>query len=983
MIRNHRFTIRAGFLLGLVFALAPGFAAQAGQLQTLHPSAQRINEPYTPAALPEPLQEREIEVFIRMEEPSVAEYAIQSMQKGQGRPDRSAQVLHARKLSDRHAELRKALKALGAKERAALRVGANGLRALVKVRDLPSLRALPGVVSVAPVERHTPDLSSSVPWIGAPAVWGLHGDGEGMRIAIIDTGIDYLHANFGGSGNPADYAANDKNVIEPGSFPTAKVIGGFDFAGPTYNAGDPANNTPMPDPDPLDGNGHGTHVAGIAAGLGVPGSIGPGVARGAQLYALKVFGDIGGSTSLTSDAIEWALDPNGDGSFEDAVDVINMSLGSSFGSPDDPSAIATQNAVDLGVVVVASAGNSGNVPYVTGAPAVAEGAISVANSLAGFVPALQVNSPADLAGLYEARESAIAVPLSLTGPRSGDLVVADPLNACTPLANAAAMAGKIALVQRGACTFSAKHLNVQAAGATAIVVFNNVAGPPIVMGGSPAGISIPGLMISLNDGTLLAGGIAAGNTVNVTLDAALRTTTPSGDTLSASSSRGPGHGGSRFKPDVSAPGSGITSALVGSGTGPLTISGTSMAAPHVAGLAALLRDIHPELDPPAIKALIQNSTVTANSGGLGTDTPYPLARQGTGVVRADRAAALSSYVAPGGLSFGRINPAHFGIRHVFARVHNMSHGGRLFEVTHVPGQTLPGVSVELLGPDHVYVPGGSSRFVILQLRMEPEEGPFDTASFNQTEVDGWFVFDDGTDQLRLGYLAAVDPASALKARRHGRDRLNLHNRGDSLGFAEGFTLAGRGGELLDRAPNAIQETGFRSNNIAGFDVIEIALATERPWETPSTLTVDIFLDVDRDGTDDVLLQAIDFSAYGGPIGQYITAQFDLTTGSGFLDWNVGGSDYNDAAMSLPFTLLSSGGLAPAAFDYTMVVTARDGSADVQRGSIDLAQEVVPEINNFGLPPDTDVTLGVSGAGEMLWLFRNNEARRQSDHVKLK
>ena len=99
---------------------------------------------------------------------------------------------------------------------------------------------------------------------------------------------------------------------------------------------------PQPDPDPLDGNGHGSHVAGTAAGIGVPGSVGPGVAPGAELYALKVFGDAGGTTDVTSLAIEWAMDPNGDGDMSDHLDVINMSLGSPFGEPDDPSAISTQ-----------------------------------------------------------------------------------------------------------------------------------------------------------------------------------------------------------------------------------------------------------------------------------------------------------------------------------------------------------------------------------------------------------------------------------------------------------------------------------------------------------------------------------------------------------------------------------------------------------------------------------------------------------------
>src|SRR5690606_4074715 len=143
-----------------------------------------------------------------------------------------------------------------------------------------------------------------------------------------------------------------------------------------YDASDPAKNVPEPDPNPIDGHGHGTHVAGTTAGteVTVDGevTVGSGVAPGAVLYAAKVFGDVAGSTAVTADAIEWALDPNGDGSMEGQADVINMSLGSPFGHPDDPTAIASHNATLVGTVVVASAGNEGNTAaYVTGSPAVA------------------------------------------------------------------------------------------------------------------------------------------------------------------------------------------------------------------------------------------------------------------------------------------------------------------------------------------------------------------------------------------------------------------------------------------------------------------------------------------------------------------------------------------------------------------------------------------------------------------------------------
>ncbi len=131
----------------------------------------------------------------------------------------------------------------------------------------------------------------------------------------------------------------------------------------------------------------------------------------AELYALRVFG-CEGSTDLTDQAIEWAMDPNGDGDLSDHLDVINMSLGSDFGSEYDTSAVAANNAAQAGVVVVASSGNAGDVYYVTGAPASARYAISVASSVdasavfSGFeVTANTAPSPLVPVGTYPASEA--------------------------------------------------------------------------------------------------------------------------------------------------------------------------------------------------------------------------------------------------------------------------------------------------------------------------------------------------------------------------------------------------------------------------------------------------------------------------------------------------------------------------------------------------------------------------------------------------
>lgn len=279
----------------------------------------------------------------------------------------------------------------------------NGVAIYAPTDQIAAIAALPGVQAVYPLIPKAPDNARAAQLLNAPEIWeGISGTGrtgQGISIAIIDTGVDYLHTTFGGPGT--GYPANDTNVIgDVPNFPGAKIVGGYDFAGDSYDASPTSSNfqpIPEPDPDPMDcySFGHGTHVTGTAAGYGVrsdgttyPGPydsaitlnalrIGPGLAPEAAVYAFKVFGCTG-SSNIVDTAIEWAVDPNQDGDFGDAVDIINLSLGSSFGASFDATTIAVENATKLGIIVVSSAGNTGDVHYSTGSPGMATGAIAVA-----------------------------------------------------------------------------------------------------------------------------------------------------------------------------------------------------------------------------------------------------------------------------------------------------------------------------------------------------------------------------------------------------------------------------------------------------------------------------------------------------------------------------------------------------------------------------------------------------------------------------
>jgi uncharacterized repeat protein (TIGR01451 family) len=725
-----------------------------------------------------------VPVMVELAEPPAAiDWAAALADKSVSKAQALANARRAAKakialLAPRQRQLSATLKAapFGARELFRLQRVMNAVAVVVEPSKLDQIRALPGVKRVRVIAPEYPLNATSVPFIGAPQLWantlGLPESitGTGMRIGIIDTGIDYLHPMFGGTGQLTDYQAESlvtSKFTTKGSFPTAKVDG-FDFVGDAYDG----TNTPAPDPNPMDCFGHGSHVAGTAAGDGVNSDgtpftgpygpstpfstlrIGPGVAPGAKLFALRVFG-CGGSTGVTTEGIEFAVDPNGDGDFSDHLDVINMSLGSPFGGLSDTSAQASDAAALIGVVVVAAQGNNGDTYFISGSPGVAERGIAAAASIDPGVKAaaVVVHAPASVAGTYAAQPAGFGGSTPPPSGQTGNVVevqsaTGTPARGCDPhYTNASAISGNIALIQRGTCSFQAKVTNAQAAGAIAAIVFNNVNGDPTLISMSPDGVSpavtIPSVFMDTADGTKLAG--ATG--VNATLG-----TVSAADTLASFSSRGPRGGGSfpiGLKPDVAAPGLNIPSTQTGvvctspdqgcitpdpSGFIPggqvLVLSGTSMATPHTAGTMALLRQLHPDWSVEELKALLMNGavhdiTVGINTTGLDPGTAYGLGRIGAGRIDVP-SSAQNSVTAfndddPGTVTLGFDSAVVSSVDRV-KRLRVVNHGSQTatFDLGVEDNTVAPGVSFSLVDPSQasLSVPADSAVQVAVQMKAD-------------------------------------------------------------------------------------------------------------------------------------------------------------------------------------------------------------------------------------------------------------------------
>jgi subtilisin family serine protease len=837
-------------------------------------------------------------------------------------------------LVTRQAGLQRELEGLGAEVVRGYQNSYNGLSVLAKRADLQRIARLPGVLAVHPLRPIWRSNESPGALVGVPPVWsgtpkGLHG--ESIKVAIIDGGIDYTHANFRGPGTPEAYAAahaSEADPADPKLFgPHApRIKGGTDLVGDAYDpsSDDPEIASPHPDDNPLDCDGHGSHVAGIVGGSGVtpagapytgpydaetgdqPFRVPPGIAPRVDLYAVRVFG-CEGPTLEAIDGIEWAVDHD--------MDVMNLSFGGDVAGADDPNAVAAANAVKAGVVVVAAAGNAGGAPYLAGSPANGAGVVSV-----GALDGTETlpGATLDLGGASVAVENIDAATFA-DGTAFRFVVLGTP-DALSTGCHAADydrpdVAGALVLELRGDCDFSDRVTLAQLAGAAGILLVNNADGYPPFIGAVP-GFEFPLFGVAPADVAAFgAGGTAvATNTLLAN---------PNYGAVAEFSSSGPRIDDSALEPSVVAPGVAVVSTAIGTGADGIAFSGTSMATPVVSGLAALSRQAHPSWRATDIGKLLAN---TADPSRV---TDYAARRAGAGVPQA-LGAVQSSVVADSGgapaLNFGFVELGSDTFASGSVSVRNFSAAPARFAVS-APDAEARGFAHALTLPSTLVVPpfGRASFDVRVDMAADPAADPLAFTDFAGSIV---LTPRRGTNAgvaVTLPYYGVVRPeaelaaTAALPSPRRPSGSLRLKNTGGVLpGSAEVFAW---GIESAEDATGChdVRAAGVESLPYDGDRLLVFALNV---WQRCSLASVNEWdVNVTLDNGDAFLVAGIDAGlvengAFSGELGTLIV---NLQTNETTLMPAFAATDSGVVYLTALASELGLSARAPR-FGYTVAVT---------------------------------------------------------------
>lgn len=643
---------------------------------------------------------------------------------------------------------------------------------------VPELKSMPGVEAVIPLRSYRRVLNRAVPLMNAPGAWnalgGVDNAGRGVKIAILDTGIDQNHPAFRDptltppQGYPicsgGDCAFTNNKVI------VARSYVRLDAQGTPPN---PAADSRPDDYSPRDRVGHGTAVGMSAAGntnTGPSATI-TGMTPHAFLGNYKIFGSPGVNDGASSDAIIMALED----AARDGMDIAELSLGGpatagpldtgsacgldSPNAPCDPIAFALETAAQNGMVVIAAGGNEAdtglNPPSLNTAdsPGDAPSAISVGAVTNGHtwitglrVPGNDVPSSIQfIAGRFgdgPLPQGPLTAPLRDVSKISGDAL------ACNSLPQNS-LNGTIALIQRGTCNFVDKVLNAQNAGAVGVILYQ-ASGQATITPGGLSGTMIPAVLIGQADGQDLKDLLSSHPDHPITIDPTpFENANVTANIVAQFSSRGPGAGNFGIKPEIVAIGTDMymaTESLDAQGemysaNGYTVADGTSFAVPLVSGAAALVKQKHPNFSVLQVKSALVN---TAAQDLIGTSGVPTVLEVGAGRLDAGAATAATLTAEPATISFGILNNATLPLTQTIKFTNT---GGTAVNLSITVSQrtTNPNASVSV-NPASLSVPPGQTGTVMVSLSGSiPSPGDY----------DGALVVNGAGNSFRVPYLYLV------------------------------------------------------------------------------------------------------------------------------------------------------------------------------------------------------------------------------------
>ncbi|KAF5371300.1 hypothetical protein D9758_004263 [Tetrapyrgos nigripes] len=601
---------------------------------------------------------------------------------------------------------------------------------LVDPADATALETSPGVKAIRPVKvfpaprpvkihvitglddpQIPPDTESTHILTGVDKLHAEGITGAGIKIGILDTGIDYTHPALGGGFGPGH-----------------KVIGGFDLVGDDYDG----SNTPVPDPDPLDQcNGHGTHVAGIigADPLANPFNI-SGVAFSASLSSYRVFGCAG---SVTDDVLVDALLMG----FRDGQDIMTLSLGGADGWTESTSEVLASRLVERGKIITIAASNDGaSGSWYSSSPGNGINVISVAsldNTVIPIQTATVQGAQHDPIPYFSLFPIPVTEPLPIFATSNDTTVVDD---ACNPLPDDTPdLSGFLVVVRRGTCSFVQKLQNIADKGGKLTLIYDNGSGFAAIDVGD-----FNATLIQADDGAFLVSEFVAGVPITVSFPqegGLIQFPDDTGGLISAFTSYGPSND-FFFKPAVAAPGGNILSTL------PVPLgsygveSGTSMATPFIAGSSALLLSVKGKSQAVTSNArtLFETTAQTISSSHTDGDPLQTVTQQGAGLVNVFNAIHSTTVLSPG--EFILNDTAHFNGKHTLT-VKNTGNSQKRYSVRHVPAGTAvtfqPGTIFPAVGPVPLTTAAASVSFSTSSFTLAPGASRSVVATFTLPEGD--------------------------------------------------------------------------------------------------------------------------------------------------------------------------------------------------------------------------------------------------------